>query len=607
MMTGAGRRVLDESVQEARRLTGLTRLVRRHWQWLAILALTAVSLALGYVGFWRLHREAGETPRILNTLYYALQLLTLESGGISGQAPWQLEVARYLAPLVPAWTILKALALVFAEQLQSVRLRFYSSHVVICGLGRKGLQLVREFRAQGTRVVVIEAEQDNARFQACRDLGAVVVVGNAADKAVLRKARVFCAQYVIAVCTKDGENVEVAVLTSELVQEHSARWHDRVQCSVHIVDLKLCALFKQHPIFTESGDRFEASVVNIYANVARSLFEDHPLDRKPIRVSDDRVVHFVVAGFGHTGESAVLQAARIGHYANGKKLRISVVDPEAAEKKRGFYTRYAQFYEVCDAAFVDGDLEDDGTLEQIAQWAADPKALVTILVALGSDSGSVVGALSVLSRLDGGTDAPILVRMTERAALASLLLSRRRGPNGPQRVHPVGLIRRVCTERMFLEKELDLLARAIHEDFVQKRQREGRGDNDGSLRPWERLEQTRKDSNRQQADHIPVKLRAVACRSVEGAADGAPGFSFSGEEIELLARMEFARWKAHRFLTGWRHGAHRDPKSKISPYLNDWEDLPEQVRERNREPVRNIPRLLKLVGRRIERAAEPLS
>jgi len=577
------------------------RLLRRYWQWVVIVALAAAALVLGYVGFWRLHVARGESCSVLGVLYGTLQLFTLESGNIPAPIPWELEVARYLAPLVPAWTVLKALALLFHEQSLRLRLRFYSGHVVICGLGRKGLQLVREFRACGAPVVVIEAVPDNVRLQVCRELGAVVLIGDAADTAVLRRARVFCAAYVIAVSAKDGKNVEVAVQTSELAGVHHAPWPHRVGCFVHIVDLKLCALFKRHPIFTETRDRFEASVVNIYSNVARSVLEDHPLDRERITASDGRAVHLVVVGFGHTGESMALQAARIGHYANGKKLRISVVDLHAAEKERSFYARYPRFKEVCETVFVDGDIGENETLEQVGQWAAGPESLTTILVALGSDSGSVAGALGVLSMLENAAAVPILVRMAERAALASLLSAgEKRGP-GKGRVHPVGLISRVCTRKMFLNKDLDVLARAIHEDFVEKRSREGLPESDPSLQRWEQLEQTRKDSNRQQADHIPVKLRAIGCCRVEGPDRAAAPFCFSEAEIELLARMEHARWMAHRLLTGWSRGPARDPERQVSPYLVDWEDLPKAIREQNAETVRNIPKLLRLAGCRIER------
>jgi len=568
----------------------------------AILGLAVASFALGCIGFWKLGNATGATTRLLDVCYLALQLFTLESGAVSGPAPWELEVARYLAPLVPAWTLVKALALLFHEQIVNFRMRFLSGHVVICGLGRKGLQLAREFRAEGRQVVVIDIDEENARLKTCQELGALTLAGDAADRAVLLRARVFRAGHVIAVCGEDGKNVEVAVLACGLVHGHGTPVEAKVECVVHIVDLKLCALFKQHRVFIETTDRFEASVVNLYVNVARSLLEDEPLDWAPIAPEDPRRVHLVIVGFGRAGESAILQAVRIGHYANGQRLRISVVDREADAKKQGFYARYPHFDEVCDATFVTGDVEDREVLDQIGRWAGSPDALPTILVSLGSDSASVIGALNVVSHVSDAR-VPVLVRVAEQAALASLLTSEQGAAAWTDRIRPVGLLSRVCTRRMFLNKELDLLARAIHEDYVAKRKAQGVPDGDPSLQPWEQLDQGRKDSNRQQADHVPVKLRAIDCRAVAEAGGPGRAFTFTDDAIELLARMEHARWKAHRFLTGWTRGPSRDPEKKTSPYLVDWDELPEFVKEQNREPVRNIPRLLGLVGRRIERRA----
>ncbi|MFC1736306.1 NAD-binding protein [Candidatus Hydrogenedentota bacterium] len=580
---------------------GIWEVVRRSWQWLVILALAVVSFWLGFVGFWRLTNAAGETIHLLNICYLSLQLFTLESGGISGIPSWELQVARYLAPLVPAWTIVKAFAVLFHEQLLSLRMRFLSGHVVICGLGRKGLQLAKEFRADGHNVVVIDQDEDNARFKTCRDLGVLALVGNAADKEVLRKARAFCAKHVIAVCTKDGKNVEIAVLTRGLIHEHNPKLEHNVQCSVHIIDLRLCALFKQHPVFTEPNDLFEASVVNIYVNVARSLLEDHPLERTLIDPEDPRQVHLIILGFGHAGESTAIHAAGLAHYANGKRLKISVVDANANAKKKNFYAHYPNFDEVCDITFIEKDTEGKEALDQISQWANAADTVATILVALGSDSGSVIGALNVLSSIDGPNGVPILVRVMERVTLASLLSGGEGGSRWVHRVHPVGMVNRVCTERMFLNKELDLLARAIHEAYVKKRTAEGESATGASLLPWERLDQTRKDSNRKQADHIPVKLRAIGCKIANGSDGGSEPFAFTRDEVELLARMEHARWRAHRYLTGWISGPTRDSENKESPHLGDWPELPEEIKQRHRDSVHNIPGLLGLVDKGVER------
>lgn len=66
--------------------------------------------------------------------------------------------------------------MLFHEQFQLLRLRFLKDHVVICGLGRKGCQLVRDFHEHGDRVVVIERDEGNDGLSTCREDGVIVLL-----------------------------------------------------------------------------------------------------------------------------------------------------------------------------------------------------------------------------------------------------------------------------------------------------------------------------------------------------------------------------------------------------------------------------------------------
>ena len=61
--------------------------------------------------------------------------------------------------------------------------------------------------------------------------------------------------------------------------------------------------------------------------------------------------------------------------------------------------------------------------------------------------------------------------------------------------------------------------------------------------------------------------------------------------------MEHDRWVAERKDDGWRIGP-RDPEKKLSPYLVDWNDLEEDIRDYDRHAVLGIPATLAQVGLR---------
>lgn len=147
----------------------------------------------------------------------------------------------------------------------------------------------------------------------------------------------------------------------------------------------------------------------------------------------------------------------------------------------------------------------------------------------------------------------------------------------------------------------EVIARGAHEAY--RRNKAKARSEDESLQEWERLSETLRNSNRQQASHILEKLREIGCDVQPAARGPAEPFAFTGPEIERLAEMEHGRWNAERLLDGWRFAPQRDVARKLSPHLIPWQDLPDDVKQWDRAAVREIPALLELVGLRIVRQA----
>jgi hypothetical protein len=148
----------------------------------------------------------------------------------------------------------------------------------------------------------------------------------------------------------------------------------------------------------------------------------------------------------------------------------------------------------------------------------------------------------------------------------------------------------------------ETLARAIHADYVRhQRERGATPESNPSMVGWEELPESLKESNRDQARHIGVKLAAVGCEVVPLADRDPEPFSFSAEELERLARMEHDRWWRQREADGWTFAPQKDIERKKSPYLVPWEELSEEIREYDRDTVRGLPALLSGTGFRIVR------
>jgi ppGpp synthetase/RelA/SpoT-type nucleotidyltranferase len=150
----------------------------------------------------------------------------------------------------------------------------------------------------------------------------------------------------------------------------------------------------------------------------------------------------------------------------------------------------------------------------------------------------------------------------------------------------------------------ETIARTAHETY-RKAQISRKPNSDVSLVEWEVLPSNLKESNRNQADNIVGKLRQIGC-TVYAVEGGEPArFKFSDSEIEIMAEMEHGRWVVERLEDGWKWGAERDIAKKTSPYLLSWAQLPDNVKEWDRESVRTIPNVLAEVGIEIRRNKSP--
>ena len=80
------------------------------WEWPVIGGLAIAAMVLGYIGFHNQLKQDGEIPiERVDLLFRAAQLFVLQIS-VDPPMPWQLNVARLLAPLVAGYTAIQALS-----------------------------------------------------------------------------------------------------------------------------------------------------------------------------------------------------------------------------------------------------------------------------------------------------------------------------------------------------------------------------------------------------------------------------------------------------------------------------------------------------------------
>lgn len=579
---------------------------------LYILALVAAILMAGATGFYYFEHHHNENVHSLwDGVWWAITTVTTVGyGDVSPQTTGGRFVAVFLM-FVGIGTVgisTGAIAAYFvkSDQLQSLRMRGIRQHVVICGLGDKGLLLTKAFRAQGQPVVVIESQETNDNRGLADALGAIVLLGDATHPEMLTRARVQDARTLIAVCGDDGANAEVAAHARELV---AGRRDSPLTCSVHIVDAELWYLLRRWEI--EADNAFRLEFFNVFDIGARALLSAHPPfpETKPGAPPPAITPHLLVVGANKLGQNVTIHAARLWreqHGASGTRLRVTLVDRDTSELKESLHTRHPGLDRVCELNALSLDVKSSAFHQGSFLFDAQKHPLVTaVYVCVDDDSLALSAALALLHRVRHHR-IPIVVRMAQDAGLATLLHGNRRNEHGADMLYAFGLLDQTCQPDLVLGGTNEVLARAIHESYLRDQRQAVQQEAENSAREnpaavaWERLSEELKESNRRQADNIGLHLQSIGCDIAPLSDWDAAAFTFTPEELEQMARREHERWATERQALGWRYGP-RDPVHKTNPNLLPWEQLPENIREANRGEIRGLAVSLARAGFQIYR------
>lgn len=576
----------------------------RALEWPALLVLTVLAFALGYLGFRQYFASIGETRSILDSLYLALQLFMIESGAVSRPVPIYLEIARFLAPAIVFYAAGKALAAIFRRQLQRLHFRLLKNHVVICGGGIKGVLLARAFVRRGETVVIIERDKEADTIVSAEESGANMMIGDATQDAHLRQAGIARAAYLISVCGNDGTNAEVAVRAHQLSK---SRTGEPLVCAAHLIDPELFRLLREQWFSTQDEEFFHLEFFNIFDLGAGALLEQYPpFDVEP---NAGGAPHVLIAGISRLGESLLVQMARRWWRLNGEsgaRLYVTLIDRVASSKADSLRSRYPGFADTCRLNTLDMELPAASfeTIDFLGDEGDFPPVSV-IYTCFDNDSLSLSTSLALHERFEGRS-VPMVARMQEDAGLATLL--RGEGPSGSEfaNLHVFGLLDQTWTIESVLSGVAESLARALHENYRRNRVAEGESvATNPFLVSWGNLPEDVRHANRQQALAIRKELRR-ANRSLEPQRDWRTlPLELSTRDLDLLARIEHDRWVTERKAQGWTKGLKKDPVHKTHPWLEPWDELKEEdAKTRVREDMNKLPLALAEIGFRIRRTDE---
>ena len=540
---------------------------------LLAVVLAPVAFVLGYFGSRAI---PGSQLSSADAIYSSLQLFVMEAAVPDGGTPWQLNVARFLAPLSLAYAAVVTVAALLRDRVQRFQVAtFAKDHVVVVGLGAVGYAVATKLRAVHFSVVALELRGDNPFVPAARAAGIRVVIGDGRTDDGQQAARTHAARHLIALTGDDSQNLAVAAVGRRVAGEPRA-----TPLALHI-GLDDLALWKEF-----SGLQFSAGgrgVIENYFNVAdRTALL---LLNEAERFIDGNYLPWVlVDGASPVAMRVVVRLVQRAALA-GSPARVDVtaagIDCDVLRRLR---EEEPWVERVADVSVVKLDERDPSNHAPVALICAD---------------GDAERMSRVLRVLRHRPRTQVIAAMdAERVDLAATTLS-----TAADRLSLVHSTIDVVARELLNQSPLEVMARVRHEHYVAKERAAGnRPENNPSLVPWDQLPESLKESNRRFAESVLTTVAKLGGRIVP--LQGPPadeGLHLDQDTLEELARQEHVRWMQSLEADGWTYTAgQKDAANKQHPLLVPWEQLAEDERQKDRDAFLAIPEMLAWAGYVIE-------
>lgn len=605
----------------------------RH-EWTLVGLLGVLAFLLGCYGHAKImtFESAGGDNTVWDVVYATLQLYIFEGSDESAGWPFQLQVARALAPMVVLYTAVVAVWRHVSSEAALYGLLFRKRRfVVVCGVGETGFRIAKDYCLNtDKRVVLIDSDPMNPLAAELENYGAILVCENAMDPLVLRKCQVVYAKELFLCTSDDKANIAIAKnaerLSRSLSEREVARLdaksrrheaplageppHLGLRCFLCVDTPDIYEVFAAHSFFETNSPRLAIRLFNRRETIARNIFRVCAPDMyyRPV-TSEDPPVHILFIGFEALVREMILQTALTSHYTDFRLPRITVLCEQDREVQVArFKHRFPNLDRTVDIGFV---YDDPMTIMEDRWEAMQATTRFTVCyVALARDVEGILSArrLNRLRRLASLPPLHFVVCLNQQNFLAEIIDDDFAPITSDKSLLPdyapieyYETLDETISINVVVNELLDTLARTLHNAYLRSQTAQGvdTGDNASVIR-WSDLPAHKKKANQHAAAHLDVKLRIAGCVAYgEAAAEPEVSFPPDDDVLELLAQLEHRRWMTDKYLAGYSYGSERDEDRMLHPDLVPWESLSEADKEKDRDNIRQIPKLLKLQNQKV--------
>ena len=594
---------------------------------------------------------------LLASLYQSFALFTLNINPAEDAAcnTW-LYVAGLLAALYTTTSVIQLIARRFIQR-QQVAAASRQPYILVCGLGEHSAAYIDSERAvnPAIEIIVIEQQPDNPRIARCREQGVAVRVGDARDVHLLETLSLHNARHIVVMAGRDSDNLEIALALRDVFTRKKL---PPKKLFLHIEDRGLHKFYKGGGLLDDQA-RLEVKLFSIVSNSARTLFLEHSVDGADRSVIDSNQP-FALAVVGDTALALAVigQIGELAHLPNENPLTLYCIAPNAATLRQRILQHYPGIGEIpglnlaCIALdhrhrdFYTHELWRDN-LRRIMLCHDDAQANLDIAAELAD-------SVYLKAIVDKTLQTHIHIAIHDYRLLARHI---EHNTDHFRNFHVFAQTRRMASRDCIVDERFEAIARCIHAGYEMAYNPDASYQDEAAIETaWKNASLTDRESNRAQAAHIPLKLKAMGLRLTPSdqppqqlLAHNRAAFRqtalygelaqlglaeadliqrtahLKGEQqwatesfdwfpetyqtlMEKLLRAEHNRWNANHWLRGWQRGEPKDKSAKRHPCLVPLDKLPADQRHTvlyDIYSVLYIPNLLARAGYRMEKESAP--
>ena len=309
--------------------------------------LAVATLVAGTSGYFlylptlTAYRDAPTLQLLGEGFFRSLGFLVLSMGTINSAeslALILLSVGRAAGFLFFFYAALTGVGLVFAKQLQPLRIDAWSAfghlpgvdergHVIVCGIGDNGYALATEALKAGRNVVVIDTDRTD-RTAGLKEKGAIVFEGDATHTELLAgRARLQQAADVFVTTGSDSTNGAIVETIDRAATGDS--WSQVIDVTACIEDRRLRRTLHAE---TKDTDGIHLQTYDVSEATARELLATTPIDD----IDDpNQRIHIWIVGWTQLTKALVSQVLHLMHYPEGIDRKVTIITggPTEAEQE----------------------------------------------------------------------------------------------------------------------------------------------------------------------------------------------------------------------------------------------------------------------------------